>query len=160
MSKRINLNEDVSVTFDKNYVYIKYYDDNSTIKVGRVKELIDVHSNAKTSSFIRFLKKNKIIREFKKEYKESSWNSEYASLDEFLEDKGSYDLIGEAFRWSSTARGNKFWCHIDDKWDHFTEVPHIGIHAVKFCGDKIYVGCQIIDIDYLIGLWKIIQMQS
>ena len=160
MSKTIDLNKEVSATFDKNHVFIDNLGDNFIIGVSRVKELIDVHRRSTTNSFSRFLRKHKITTEFKKEYQESSWNSEYASLDEFLEDKPAWNLICHAFRWQDTVSGNNFWCDIDGEWADFTEVPNIGIHGVKFYGDKIHIGCQIIDIDDIIGLWKVIQMQS
>jgi hypothetical protein len=162
MSKTIELNEEVSVTWDKNYVYINYTEGTGSIKIGRIKELVEKIKNTKKDSFDTFLRKNGITTKFKEEWRKSSWRAR-DDMKGFPYFRWTYipnDYVCDAFHWQSTADGFRYWEDIDTEWEIYSEVEHIVGYGVKFEGDNVWVGCQCVEKDTIIGLLKSIEMSK
>lgn len=76
-----------------------------------------------------FLKKHKVLTEFKENYKqEQVTHSNLGTTDkgeivstlspeQYLKEHGFEYFTLDVFRWSKTAKGFKFWNNLNSKWD-------------------------------------------
>ena len=62
---------------------------------------------------IIFLKKHKVLRKFKKNFRKYS---HITSIKEFCSIASPNSSISSAFHWSNTKEGHDFWSNLNDKW--------------------------------------------